>query len=235
MASTRIRTTKRAGAVALALAAGSTGLIATTAGSASATNWDAVAQCESGGNWSTNTGNGFSGGLQFTPSTWAANGGTGSPTGASREQQIAVAENVKASQGMGAWPVCGSRGGSGGTATSSASSYNTTQRATRSTTRTAIPSASSSSKASSSKTTTTATRTYSAPKVSAVYLSTKLVNQKRADVRALQTKLVQVSHFDIKVDGQYGPQTESAVKALQARNSLTPDGVAGPATLALYR
>lgn len=232
MASTRFRTTKRAGAVALALAAGSTGLIATTAGSASATNWDAVAQCESGGNWSTNTGNGFSGGLQFTPSTWAAYGGTGSPQGASREQQIAVAERVKAGQGMGAWPVCGSRGGSGSTASSGGTStYNSTQRATRSTTRQSIPSTSSKS----TKSSTATTRTYSAPKASAVYLSTKLVNQKRADVRALQTNLVKVSHFNIKVDGQYGPQTEAAVKALQARNHLTSDGIAGPATLALYR
>ncbi|WP_175401518.1 transglycosylase family protein, partial [Mycobacterium malmoense] len=51
-------------------------------------NWDAIAQCESGGNWSINTGNGFSGGLQFTPSTWHANGGSGSPQNASREEQI---------------------------------------------------------------------------------------------------------------------------------------------------
>lgn len=86
--------------------------VAISAGTANATNWDAVAQCESGGNWSTNTGNGFSGGLQFTPQTWQAYGGTGSPENASREQQIAVAERVKAGQGMGAWPVCGSRGGS---------------------------------------------------------------------------------------------------------------------------
>ncbi|OCB34599.1 resuscitation-promoting factor RpfE [Mycobacterium malmoense] len=73
-------------------------------------NWDAIAQCESGGNWSINTGNGFSGGLQFTPSTWHANGGSGSPAGASREEQIRVAENVLHSQGIGAWPVCGRRG-----------------------------------------------------------------------------------------------------------------------------
>jgi hypothetical protein len=74
---------------------------------ASAHNWDAVAQCESSGNWSTNTGNGFSGGLQFTQSTWEANGGSGSPSSASREEQIRVAENVLATQGPGAWPVCG--------------------------------------------------------------------------------------------------------------------------------
>jgi hypothetical protein len=70
-------------------------------------NWDAMAQCESGGNWSANTGNGFYGGLQFTPATWAANGGVGSPAAASREQQIYVARNVLRTQGIGAWPVCG--------------------------------------------------------------------------------------------------------------------------------
>ncbi len=73
-------------------------------------NWDAIAQCESGGNWGISTGNGFAGGLQFTSSTWHANGGRGSPAGASREEQIRVAENVLHSQGIGAWPVCGRRG-----------------------------------------------------------------------------------------------------------------------------
>lgn len=73
-------------------------------------NWDAIAQCESGGNWAINTGNGFSGGLQFTSGTWHANGGSGSAASASREEQIRVAENVLHSQGIGAWPVCGRRG-----------------------------------------------------------------------------------------------------------------------------
>jgi len=73
-------------------------------------NWDAIAQCESGGNWAISTGNGYSGGLQFTSSTWHANGGSGSPAGASRDEQIRVAENVLHSQGIGAWPVCGRRG-----------------------------------------------------------------------------------------------------------------------------
>ena len=73
-------------------------------------NWDAVAACESGGNWSINTGNGYYGGLQFTMGTWHANGGSGSPSQASREEQIRVAENVLHSQGRGAWPVCGRRG-----------------------------------------------------------------------------------------------------------------------------
>ena len=71
--------------------------------------WDSIAQCEATGNWAINTGNGFSGGLQFTPSTWAGFGGTAyAPEAwqATREQQIAVAEKVQAAQGWGAWPAC---------------------------------------------------------------------------------------------------------------------------------
>ena len=75
-------------------------------------NWDAIAACESGGNWGANTGNGYYGGLQFKQSTWEANGGSGNPANASREEQIRVANNVLQSQGIGAWPVCGKRGGS---------------------------------------------------------------------------------------------------------------------------
>jgi hypothetical protein len=89
------------------------GLITMSTGTANAdtVNWDAVAQCESGGNWSTNSGNGFYGGLQFSPATWASNGGIGSPQDASRDEQIRVAQNVAAKQGMGAWPKCGSAAG----------------------------------------------------------------------------------------------------------------------------
>jgi len=90
--------------------------IAATPANASSVNWDAIAKCESGGNWAINTGNGFYGGLQFTLGTWHANGGQGMPQNASREQQIAGAERVLATQGIHAWPVCGLRGGSSGTA-----------------------------------------------------------------------------------------------------------------------
>ena len=71
--------------------------------------WDRLAECESGGNWSINTGNGFYGGLQFTLSTWRAYGGTGMPHEATREEQIAVAERVQDAQGWGAWPGCTSK------------------------------------------------------------------------------------------------------------------------------
>ncbi|MCG5433241.1 transglycosylase family protein [Mycobacterium sp. MYCO198283] len=95
--------------VAAVFLAGFAAALLMTAGTANAdsTNWDAVAQCETGGNWSTNTGNGFSGGLQFTQSTWTENGGKGSPHQASRAEQIRVAENVRRTQGMAAWPTCG--------------------------------------------------------------------------------------------------------------------------------
>jgi uncharacterized protein YabE (DUF348 family) len=73
--------------------------------------WDRIAACESGGNWSINTGNGYYGGLQFSLSTWQAYGGSGRPDQNSREAQIAVAERVAAAEGgYGAWPVCGSGG-----------------------------------------------------------------------------------------------------------------------------
>jgi hypothetical protein len=76
-------------------------------------NWSAIAACESGGNWSASTGNGFYGGLQFTEGTWLANGGgqyAPSANLATPAEQIAVAERVLASQGIGAWPVCGANG-----------------------------------------------------------------------------------------------------------------------------
>ena len=83
--------------------------LAMSTGTASATghDWSGVANCESSGNWAANTGNGFYGGLQFTQSTWNAFGGSGNAANASQAEQIRVAENVLAGQGVGAWPVCG--------------------------------------------------------------------------------------------------------------------------------
>ncbi|WP_204800590.1 transglycosylase family protein [Mycobacterium riyadhense] len=94
------------------LGGGSIGSMALAGHANAATDyeWDAVARCESGGNWSINTGNGFYGGVQFTQGTWASHGGgefAPSAQLATREQQIAVAERVLATQGRGAWPVCG--------------------------------------------------------------------------------------------------------------------------------
>lgn len=68
--------------------------------------WDRLAQCESGGNWAINTGNGYYGGLQFSLSSWRAVGGTGYPHQASKAEQINRAEKLQAIQGWGAWPAC---------------------------------------------------------------------------------------------------------------------------------
>ena len=97
-------------------------------------NWDAIAQCESGGNWSINTHNGFYGGLQFDQGTWASNGGVGNPANASREEQIAVAERVAAARGTSPWPHCGVLGGS--SSHPSTSSHRTSKPTTKKSTTT---------------------------------------------------------------------------------------------------
>jgi LysM repeat protein len=102
------------GAFAVVAMGMSTGMSAGTA-HADTMNWDAVAQCESGGNWSISTGNGFYGGLQFTRGTWKAYGGTkyaSTANKASKSEQIRIAERVLDGQGIGAWPVCGKKAGS---------------------------------------------------------------------------------------------------------------------------
>lgn len=131
----------------LAGAAGGAMLLGTagTANAAAPVNWDAIAKCESGGNWHINTGNGFYGGLQFTQGTWAGYGGKAyAPRAdlASREQQIAVAERTLAKQGIGAWPVCGKKAGAaGGSATNTGgatkkkSTTSTKKKSTTGTTR----------------------------------------------------------------------------------------------------
>jgi resuscitation-promoting factor RpfA len=113
------------------------GLVVTPAAQASS-SWDAVAACESGGNWAINTGNGYSGGLQFSSSTWNAYGGSRyapSANRASKAAQIVVAGLVLASQGPGAWPVCGPRAGLNGASRAAAM-----VTVSRSTTRIAIAS-----------------------------------------------------------------------------------------------
>src|SRR3954449_4148477 len=94
-----------AGATAIGL-----GVLSSPAQASTTHDWSGVAQCESGGNWSINTGNGYYGGLQFSSSTWLAyGGGDYAPRAdlATPAEQIAVAEKVLAGQGIGAWPVCG--------------------------------------------------------------------------------------------------------------------------------
>lgn len=113
-------------------------MAAGNASAATASEWEAVAQCESGGNWSINTGNGYYGGLQFSASTWAGFGGTkyaSTADQATKAQQIEIAEKVLAGQGKGAWPVCGkglsSAAYTGSSSNGSGSSQNTGSTETR--------------------------------------------------------------------------------------------------------
>ncbi|NUR04628.1 MAG: LysM peptidoglycan-binding domain-containing protein [Streptomyces sp.] len=111
------------------------GLLAATGNAAAADGgvWDRIAQCESGGNWHINTGNGYYGGLQFSAGTWRAYGGSAyAPTaaGASREEQISVATKVQNAQGWGAWPVCSGRAGAYGSAPAASSGSRATESAT---------------------------------------------------------------------------------------------------------
>ncbi|MFE9452557.1 transglycosylase family protein [Streptomyces sp. NPDC006739] len=119
-------------------------MAAGNASAATASEWDTVAQCESGGNWSINTGNGYYGGLQFSASTWAAYGGTqyaAQANQASKAQQISVAEKVLAAQGKGAWPVCGTGlsgaayNGAGAAGSSNSGSSNSSASKSATTTR----------------------------------------------------------------------------------------------------
>ncbi|MFB6846185.1 transglycosylase family protein [Streptomyces sp. NPDC056373] len=114
-------------------------MAAGNASAATTSEWDTVAQCESGGDWSINTGNGYYGGLQFSASTWAAYGGTqyaSTADKAGKDQQIQVAEKVLASQGKGAWPVCGkglSGASTGGGSSSDSGSSSQSQQSQQST------------------------------------------------------------------------------------------------------
>ncbi|MEX3101407.1 transglycosylase [Streptomyces sp. V2] len=144
-------------------------MAAGNASAATASEWDAVAQCESGNNWAINTGNGYYGGLQFSASTWAAYGGTAyaaTANQATKSQQIEIAEKVLASQGKGAWPSCGVglsgasyNGGSSnsGSSSSGSSSRSESNASSRSTERQAAPKQSAPKKTTSSKTVTTPT------------------------------------------------------------------------------
>ncbi|MFF6805163.1 transglycosylase family protein [Streptomyces sp. NPDC012616] len=117
------KTAVLAGAVLLA----PLGLLSATGEAAAADSgvWDRIAQCESGGNWHINTGNGYYGGLQFSAGTWRAFGGgayASTADKASKAQQISVAAKVQNAQGWGAWPTCSARAGASGSAPGAGSS-----------------------------------------------------------------------------------------------------------------
>jgi hypothetical protein len=192
---------RRVTGVAVAGVATVAGGMATASSAQASTVWDRVAACESGGNWSINTGNGFYGGLQFSRSTWTAFGGgryASRADLASKGAQITVAQKVLASQGPGAWPVCGARAGltraNGGAAGSGA----TVSRASRSAVRTA-------------------------PRVSS-HAGRLVVD----GIRGPKTNAAIERWVGGSVNGSL---SRSDVKALQRKVGSTPDGVIGPRTV----
>lgn len=141
-------------AVAAVAAVPVVGTGATEAQAASGATWDRLALCESSGDWDIHTGNGYSGGLQFSPSTWTGFGGgqyAAQAQDATREEQIAVAEKVLAVQGWGAWPACSRKLGLTGADRSGSAEAPAprTQEVSRSATRAAAPAAPAAAPASS--------------------------------------------------------------------------------------
>ncbi|MEU9917523.1 transglycosylase family protein [Streptomyces sp. NPDC051001] len=129
-----VRKTRTTAVLAGAALLAPLGLLAAAGNAAAADGgvWDRIAQCESGGNWHINTGNGYYGGLQFSASTWRAYGGgayAATADRASRSQQIAVATKVQRAQGWGAWPTCSARAGASGSAPAVSSGSATTKAA----------------------------------------------------------------------------------------------------------
>jgi resuscitation-promoting factor RpfA len=197
-----------------------TGVALSAPAQAARSVWDVVAACESGGNWAINTGNGYYGGLQFSPSTWKSSGGgtfAARADLASRAEQIVTAQRVLKSQGPGAWPTCGQRAGltrANGAATAGATAPVAAAKTAR-----AKPAAQASSRS------TTA---------SSVSRST--------------TRKVVAANGKLAVDGALGPLTSRAIqrwvgipqngllgrtyaKALQRKVGAKPDGAIGPRTV----
>lgn len=176
------------------------------AGPASAAGSDAFSrlrQCESGGNYSINTGNGYYGAYQFALGTWYSLGYSGLPSSASPATQDEAAARLLARSGWGQWPACSRMLGLYG---SPAPSHQSTYVAPS---VTAQPVAASSS-------------------YDGQIFTTALINQTRADVRAWQARMAQLG-YHLTIDGQYGPQSASVCVAFEKARGLDVDsGIVGP-------
>jgi len=181
-----------------------------------ATGWDAVAQCESGGNAKYNDGQ-FYGLYNFDKGTWNGTGRSGTADQYSAAEQLAAAEELYAQRGAAPWPVCGKYLSGGSTAST----------ASRSVSR--APVASAPTKAATSTRKAPAPKASSSTSAGVAYLSQRYIGTDRADVRTLQQKLV-AKGYAIVVDGRYGPHTEGAVRGFQEAAHIQVDGIAGPQT-----
>jgi hypothetical protein len=191
------------------------GLLAAGPASAAA-GWDAVAQCESGGNAKYNDGQ-FYGLYNFDRGTWNGTGRSGTADQYSAAEQQAAAQQLYSQRGSSPWPVCGKYLSGGSTAST----------ASRSVSR--APVASAPTKATTSTRKAPAAKASSSTSAGVAYLSQRYIGTDRADVRTLQQRLV-AKGYAIAVDGRYGPQTEGAVRGFQDAAHVQVDGIAGPQT-----
>ena len=231
-----------AGGFTTAVVAGS--IFATAGTSNAASGWDGVAQCESGGNPSTNTGTGFYGLYQFDQQTWQSLGYRGTANQYSAAVQTQAAERLYAQRGSSPWPSCGAPNLSGSASISGSSSASRSHirhaltprvSVSRSSTRhTLTPSHVASQHVWSSSTSSsdsTSGRSYTHRSYRSGVLGAWLIAEKRSDVRAIQQKL-DGKGYRLAVDGQFGPKTEGAVKHFQAKAGISVDGLYGSRTKA---
>jgi resuscitation-promoting factor RpfA len=192
--------------------------------SASTANWDAIAQKESSGNWSINTGNGYGGGLQISPVTSAALGGPSTTSGIaalSKAQQIALAEKILAVQGPHAWPNTYVSGGS-------SSSPSTSSAPTVSHSFSPAPS--------SHRSTATTLPTRQTPTVGvhqsygySPFFTASQVGVFQTQVAVWQAKMDSLG-YHVVVDGHYGPKSAAAARQIQIDKHILIDGIVGPQT-----
>jgi len=179
---------------------------------ATADDFAALRMCESGGNYATNTGNGYYGAYQFDLGTWHGLGYSGLPSDASPATQDEAARKLQAERGWSPWPACSAKLGLGSSSDYSASS-------------------SSASTATTTVATTTSTVVAGPGPYRGIVLSTRFHHEPRPDVRALQKALL-TAGYAVAVDGHFGKQTRHAVRRFQHDAGLTADGLAGPQTFA---
>lgn len=201
-----------------------------------------IRQCESGNNYSTNTGNGFYGAYQFTQGTWQSLGYSGLPSNASPATQDEAARRLAARSGLGQWPVCGRGGGGYQASAPTTTSTSSTPKYRSSTTSYKTYKA---YKTSTHAYTHRVARrhTHATPVRSHVYahvkhvrkawnhplFTTALAGQVRADVRAWQQAMVDKG-YSLPVDGRYGARSAAVARAFQIQRGLLVDGVVGPQT-----
>jgi resuscitation-promoting factor RpfA len=197
------------GPVLIAAVGGSIVLSATAASASS--SWAELRQCESGGNYRTNTGNGYFGAYQFNQATWNSLGYSGKPSDAPPAVQDAAAQKLASERGFSPWPMCG-RGMPASLATVSPGDANPPP-ASRTTERVSL---------------TTASGATRAP---GTVFTTAMAGTDRPDVRAWQTQMNKIG-YKVAVDGRYGSRSAAACRQLQAAKGLLVDGEVGDRTWA---